>query len=80
MGDLFNDKGAGALVCHHDIPLFFVNIDTPGKQQKYVVALIDHLYSMLPPHASVVILYDISCVLDRSVQMVSYYLLSLISF
>ena len=37
VGDLFNDKGVGALVCHHDIPLFFINIDTLGEQQKYVV-------------------------------------------
>ena len=65
------------MVCHHDIPLFFVNIDTPGEQQKYTVTLIDHLYSMLPPNASVVVLYDIGCVLDCSVQMVSYHLISL---
>ena len=70
-GDLFDDKGVGALVCRHNTPLFFVNIDTPGEQQKYVVALIDHLFSMLPPSASVVILYDIPCVLDHSVHMVS---------
>ena len=76
-GDLFDDKGVGALVCRHDIPLIFVNIDTPGEQQKYAVAFIDHLYSMLLPNASVVVLYDIGCVLDRSVQMVSYHLISL---
>ena len=74
-GDLFDDKGAGALVCRHDIPLFFVNIDTPGEQQKYAIALIDHLYSMLPPNASIVILYDIGCILDRSIHMVSHHLI-----
>ena len=77
MGDLFDDKGVGTLVCRHDIPLFFVNIDTLGEQQKYAVTLIDHLYSMLPPNASVVVLYNIGCVLDCSVQMVSYHLISL---
>ena len=71
MGDLFDDKGVGALVCHHDIPLFFVNMDTLGEQQKYTVTLIDHLFSMLPPSASVVILYDIACILDCSIHMVS---------
>ena len=76
MGDLFDDKGVGALVCHHDIPLFFINIDTPGEQQKYAVTLINHLYLLLPPDASVVVLYDIGCVLDHSVQMVSYLILS----
>ena len=78
-GDLFDDKGVGALVCCHDVLLFFVNIDTPGEQQKYAVALIDHLLSMLPLKALVVLLYDIGCVLDRSVNLVghlSYLLLS----
>ena len=77
MGDLFNDKGAGTLVCQHDIPLFFVNIDTLSEQQKYLITLIDHLYLMLPPNASIVILYDIGCVLDRSIHMVSHHLISL---
>lgn len=70
-GEPFDDKRLGALVCRHDIPLFFVNIDTPGKQQKYAVALIGHLFTLLPTNASVVVLYDIGCILDRSVQMVS---------
>ena len=74
-GDLFDDKGMGALVCCHDIPLFFVNINTPGEQQKYTVALIYHLFSMLPPNATVVILYDIGCVLDRSIHKVSHFLI-----
>ena len=77
MGDLFDDKGAGALVCQHDIPLFSVNIDTLGEQQKYAITLIDHLYLMLPPNASIVILYDISCILDCSMHMVSHHLISL---
>ena len=80
MGDLFDDKGVGALVCRHDALLFFVNIDTPGEQQKYAVALIDHLLSMLPLKVLVVLLYDIRCVLDHSVNLVghlSYLLLSL---
>ena len=67
-GDLFNDKGMGASFCHHDIPLFFININIPGEHQKYAVALIEHLFSMLPPNATVVILYNISCVLDCSVH------------
>ena len=75
MGDLFNDKGMGALVCHHDIPLCFVSINTLGEQQKYVVALIDHLFSMLSSNAMVVILYDISCVLDHSIHKVSHFLI-----
>lgn len=43
--DSFDDTGVMALICRHDIPLFFANIDTPGEQQKYAVALIDHLFA-----------------------------------
>jgi hypothetical protein len=59
------------LICRHDIPLFFANIDTPGEQQKYAVSLIEHLYSLLPPSATVCALYDVGCVLDRSTEIVS---------
>ncbi|KAJ7587929.1 hypothetical protein C8J56DRAFT_1049993 [Mycena floridula] len=64
----FDNKGLMALVCQHDIPLFFTNIDTPGEQQKYVHALLEYLFSMLPPQAVVVVLYDIGCVVDRSIN------------
>lgn len=68
--DQFDDVGLMTLVCRHDIPLFFANIDTPGEQQKYSVALIEHLYTLLPPQATVAALYDVGCVLDRSAQQV----------
>jgi Kyakuja-Dileera-Zisupton transposase len=67
----FDDTGWMALVCRHDIPLFFANIDTPGEQQKYSVALLEHLFSLLPPNATVGGLYDVGCVLDRSLSLVS---------
>ena len=66
-----DDGGQMALVCRHDIPLFLANIDTPGEQQKYAVALIEHLFSLLPPEASAQVLYDVRCVLDRTLQLVS---------
>jgi Kyakuja-Dileera-Zisupton transposase len=69
--DSFDDTGLMALVCRHDIPLFFANIDTPGEQQKYAVALIEHLFTFLPHNATVANLYDIGCVLDRSLNLVS---------
>ena len=47
--DFFDDQGVMSLMCRHDIPLFFANIDTPGKEQKYAVAFIKHLFSLLPP-------------------------------
>ena len=68
--DYFDDQGIMSLVCRHDIPLFFANVDTPGEEQKYAVALIQHLFSLLPPEVTVVVLYDIGCVLDRSLELV----------
>ncbi|KAG6839934.1 hypothetical protein C0991_010226 [Blastosporella zonata] len=65
----FDDGGLMALVCRHDIPLFLANIDTPGEQQKYAVALIQHFFSFLPPTATVAVLYDVGCVLDRSCHL-----------
>jgi hypothetical protein len=62
----FDDGGQMAPVCRHNIPLFLANIDTPGEQQKYSVALFEHLFSLMPSHATLVGLYDIGCVLDRS--------------
>lgn len=72
-----DDAGVMALVCRHDIPLFLANIDTPGEQQKYAVALTEHLYSLLPSDATVAVLYDVACVLDRSLQLVRFSLFTL---
>ena len=69
--DNFDDTGLMALICRHDIPLFFANIDSPGEQQKYAVALLVHLFELLPLQATVVGLYDVGCVLDRSISLVS---------
>ncbi|EEB89555.1 hypothetical protein MPER_12331 [Moniliophthora perniciosa FA553] len=66
---IFDENGLMALVCRHDIPIFFASIDTPGEQQKYLVALLERLYSMIPKHATVLALYDIACVVDRSKEM-----------
>lgn len=68
--DAFDDTGVMALVCRHDIPLFFANIDTPGEQQKYAVALLKHFVSLIPPAATIAVLYDVGCVLDRSLNLV----------
>ncbi|KAK1225518.1 hypothetical protein PQX77_011537 [Marasmius sp. AFHP31] len=65
----FDENGVMALVCRHDIPLFLASIDTPAEQQKHAVALVEMLFSMIPPNATVAGLYDVGCVLDRSLQM-----------
>ncbi|KAG2111091.1 hypothetical protein DEU56DRAFT_936200, partial [Suillus clintonianus] len=66
--DSFDDTGIMALICRHDVPLLFANIDSPGEQQKYAVALIEHLFSLLPQEATVITLYDVGCVLSRSLS------------
>jgi len=68
--DSFDDTGVMVLICCHDIPLFFTNIDTPSEQQKYSVALIEHLFSHIPLDTNVVILYDVGCVLACSLMKV----------
>ncbi|KAJ8095471.1 hypothetical protein PM082_023241 [Marasmius tenuissimus] len=67
--EAFDENGVMALVCRHDIPLFMVSINTPGEQQKDAVALLVALFEMIPDSATVVGLYDIACVLDRSIQL-----------
>ena len=69
-GTKFDDMGLMALVCPHDVVLFLANVDTPGEQQKFSIALIEHLYSHLSGNATVVVYYDIGCVLDRSLHLV----------
>jgi len=66
----FDDGGVMALICRHDIPLFLVNIDMPGEQQKYPVALVEHLFTLILDHSTVAVLYDVACVLDHSLEKV----------
>ena len=66
----FDDTGLMAIVCRHDVVLFLANVDTPGEQQKFGVALFEHLFSHLPGQATVLVCYDIGCVLDRSLRRV----------
>ena len=70
LGTKFDDTGLMALVCRHDIVLFLANVDTPGEQQKYGIALIEHLFTQIPSSATVAVFYDIGCVLDRSLHRV----------
>ena len=76
--ECFDNTGIMVLICHHDIPLFFANIDTPGEQQKFSVALIEHLFAFLPPSATVVVLYDVRCILAHSLEKV-HQIMALIS-
>ncbi|PPQ73357.1 hypothetical protein CVT26_015449 [Gymnopilus dilepis] len=67
--DRYDDRGYMSLVCRHDIPLFFANIDTPGEQQKFSIALILWFFLRVPPHATASVFYDVGCVLERSIEL-----------
>lgn len=69
-GDAHDDRGLMAVVCRHDFPLLACNIDTPGEQSKYAIALILWLMIHLPDHATAVFLYDIACVTARTLDLV----------
>ncbi|KAJ7578219.1 hypothetical protein C8J56DRAFT_1112185 [Mycena floridula] len=71
--DKFDDTGLMSLICRHDVPLFMVNIDTPGEQQKYPVALLTWLFTLLPIMAMVTAFYDLGCVMDRSCELYEYF-------
>ncbi|KAI0630986.1 hypothetical protein C8Q77DRAFT_1074880 [Trametes polyzona] len=58
-GRKFDDTGLMALVCRHDVVLFLANIDTPGEQQKYAIALLERFYKEIPENATVAAFYDI---------------------
>ncbi|KAG6836295.1 hypothetical protein H0H93_009388 [Arthromyces matolae] len=62
----FSDTGLMAILCRHDIVLWLVNMTSPGERQYYVLALLKHLFSHLPPTTRVGALYDIGCQIERS--------------
>ena len=68
--DHYDDNGLMAMVCRHGRPLFLANITTPGEQQEYALALIEALFECLPDTATVLVLYDIGCVLECSIHKV----------
>ncbi|KIJ38152.1 hypothetical protein M422DRAFT_177045 [Sphaerobolus stellatus SS14] len=65
---MFSPKGGMAMVCHHNIPLFYCNIITKGEQQFYSIALIKKLALLLPGNATIGLLYDIGCILDQAIS------------
>ncbi|KAG5334825.1 hypothetical protein C0989_002947 [Termitomyces sp. Mn162] len=60
----FDDSSLMAFVCHHDILILLTNINSPGEQQKYAIAMLEYLFTLLPPQATMAALYDVGCVLN----------------
>ncbi|KAF8321016.1 uncharacterized protein EI90DRAFT_2848299, partial [Cantharellus anzutake] len=65
--DTFRSKGLMATVCRHDIPLFLCDVRTLGEQQHFSIAMLLALSRQLPSNATIGLMYDVGCVLDRSI-------------
>ncbi|KAJ6447502.1 hypothetical protein DFH09DRAFT_1118999, partial [Mycena vulgaris] len=63
-------SGVFVMTCRHLQVLFLCNIDTPGEQQQYIVALMEEVNTLLPPQATIVQAYDVGCVTDHSLKPV----------
>ncbi|KAF9504969.1 hypothetical protein BS47DRAFT_1374344 [Hydnum rufescens UP504] len=57
-----------AVICRHDRVLRMVNMTTAGEKQYYAVALLSSLFEELPSWWRLGVLYDIACVLHRSMS------------
>ena len=68
----YQSKGLMGAICQHDTPLFMCDIQTPGEQQHYPIALIIVLFKELPPNATISLLYDIRCMLNLSISKVCF--------
>jgi hypothetical protein len=66
----YDASGVFVMTCRHSQVLFLCNIDTPGEQQHYSVALLEEVSSLLPPQATMVQCYDVGCVADHSMNLV----------
>ncbi|KAJ7802891.1 hypothetical protein B0H14DRAFT_3488023 [Mycena olivaceomarginata] len=49
--------------------IYLCDIDTPGEQQKYIVALMEEVNSNLPPQATILQAYNVGCVTDHSFNL-----------
>jgi hypothetical protein len=63
---IFADTALMALLCHHDQPLFLVNMTSAGEQQYYTLVLIKALFLHLPDNLVIGLLYDVACQLEHS--------------
>ncbi|KAF9504539.1 hypothetical protein BS47DRAFT_1257332, partial [Hydnum rufescens UP504] len=64
----FASTGLMAAICCHDRVLWMVNMTTVGEKQYYAVALLSSLFEELPSWWRLGVLYDIACVLHRSMS------------
>ncbi|KAJ6613526.1 hypothetical protein B0H10DRAFT_1647301, partial [Mycena sp. CBHHK59/15] len=65
----YDSAGFMVMNCRHSHPIFLCNIDTPGEQRKYIVAMLEEVASMLPPQATITQCYDVACVTERTLHL-----------
>ncbi|KAF7372426.1 hypothetical protein MVEN_00103800 [Mycena venus] len=65
----YDASGIFVMTCHHGQVIFLCNVDTLGEQQQYIIAMLEEVFSMLPPHATVLQAYDVGCVTDHSLNL-----------
>ncbi|KAF7326540.1 hypothetical protein MSAN_02506900 [Mycena sanguinolenta] len=65
----YDSSGVFVMTCRHSQVRFLCDMDTPGEQQKYIVALLEELNSHLLPQATIVEGYDVACVTDHSFNL-----------
>ncbi|KAJ7080173.1 hypothetical protein B0H15DRAFT_997436, partial [Mycena belliarum] len=65
----YDASGIFVMTCRHGQVLFLCNVDTPGEQQRYIIAMVEEVASLLPPSATVVQAYDVGCVTDHSLNL-----------
>ncbi|THH29461.1 hypothetical protein EUX98_g4727 [Antrodiella citrinella] len=69
----FADTGLMALVCRHDRTIWLANMTSAGEKQHYALALLFQLLKHLPADATIGVLYDIACQLERSCRKYDYF-------
>ncbi|KAK7005995.1 hypothetical protein R3P38DRAFT_2556384 [Favolaschia claudopus] len=65
----YDASGIFVMTCRHGQPIFLCNIDTPGEQQRYIVAMVEELFTMLPDMATLMQAYDVACITDHSLDL-----------
>ncbi|KAF8290390.1 hypothetical protein DL93DRAFT_2127627 [Clavulina sp. PMI_390] len=69
---IYADTGLMALTCRHDCVIAMVNLTDGGERQYNALALLKYLFSQLPTHWQVGMLYDIGCQLDISIKKFNF--------
>ncbi|KAJ7828174.1 hypothetical protein B0H13DRAFT_2437996 [Mycena leptocephala] len=54
----YDASGIFVMTCRHGQVIFLCNIDTPGKQQRYIIAMLEEAAELLPSHATMLQAYD----------------------